>query len=370
VIRLERSRDMFMEKISIKDQGTQNSYRTAINNFENFSMEKYGNTNYIFELKGIDNEAIFDFLQKWINWNRERSPRTILGMFSQIKKYLYHRGIKLDNQEIKEELEFKRIIEEEMYPLTSEVIQQIISHMRYKQKTQFICQSSSLMRIGELVQLKKKHLILGKPNIIVKIPANIAKFKKGRTTFFSKEASKLLKPILRKIEDNDLIFGTSDNVKYSETNSEQILRRILDKSGLDMRYESNNRYMINTHSFRAFGITKFSRHDPNFTKKISGQKGYLLQYDRMDDQEKLRIYEKFEANLIIDPTEKQKLELKNKTERITELEKQEKKIRKLNIENLTLKRDIAVEKEKTESDLVRLISRELDKRKKAIKEKK
>jgi len=358
-LKLERSRITFMEKITTKDLGTQAAYKTAINNFENFCMEKYGKADCISELKQHDNEDIFDFLQKWVNWNNQRAPSTVLNMFSKIKKYLYHRGIKLHPQDIKEELEFKAKIEEEMYPLTVENIQSIIKHMRYKHKTQFICQSSSLMRIGELVQLRKRHLILGKPNIIVKIPASIAKFKKGRTTFFSKEASKLLKPLLRKLDNDDLIFGTNNNMKHSEINSEQILRRILDKSGLDMRYETNNRYMINTHSFRAFGVTKLSRHDPNFAKKIAGQKGYLLQYDRMDDEEKLELYEKFEIHLIIDNSEKQKLKIKT-------LEDENNKLEKLNRENQKMQRKIARLQHKggvSEEDVAKIVQNELKKMK-------
>ncbi len=194
--------------------------------------------------------------------------------------------------------------------MTLDDIHKVTNQMQYAQKTQFICQLSSLMRIGEIVQLRKKHLIADKENIIVKIPPSIAKFRKGRTTFFSKEASKLLRPLLRKMKDDDLVFVTNDHVHYSEINSEQMLKRNLLKVGLDMRYESNNRFYINTHSFRAYGITKLSRHDPNFAKKIAGQKGYLLQYDRMTDEEKLEIYEKLEIDLVIDETEKQKARIK------------------------------------------------------------
>ncbi|MCH7561028.1 MAG: hypothetical protein IIC67_06640, partial [Thaumarchaeota archaeon] len=160
-------------------------------------------------------------------------------------------------------------------------------------------------------------------------PANITKLSKGRTTFFSKEASKLLRPILKELKDEDLVFGTNEKVHLSETNSEQILARILEKIGLNDRYESNNRYKINTHSFRAFGITKLSRHDPNFAKKLAGQKGYLLQYDRMEDEEKLELYEKYENDLIIDDTEKQKAEIKKLEKEKTELEASNKRIEEL-----------------------------------------
>ena len=325
-VSLERNRNSFMIKTSSKDKSTQRGYVVAINNLENFCLEKYAKADFIPELKESTDEQIFDFLQAWINWNKDRNPRTVKVLFSRIKKYLHYRGIKLDIQDIKEELDFPRIFDEELYPMTLDDIHKVTNQMQYAQRTQFICQLSSLMRIGELVQLRKKYLISDKENIIVKIPPSIAKFRKGRTTFFSKEASKLLKPLLRKMKDDDLVFGTSENVLYSEINSEQMLKRNLLKVGLDMRYESNNRFYINTHSFRAYGITKLSRHDPNFAKKIAGQKGYLLQYDRMDDDEKLELYQKFEVDLIIDNTEKLKLENKKKQEEITDLQEKNQRI--------------------------------------------
>jgi len=318
-----------MVKIASKDEGTQAGYKTALNNLQNFTLEKYGKSDFISELKEYDTEQLYDFLQAWINWNKDRSPRTIVNFFSRIKKYLHHRGIKLHPQDIKEELDFPNLIQEELYPITVEDMQAIFKSMQYKQKVQFMCQSSSLMRIGEIIQLRKKHLNLGKQNIIVKIPATIAKFKKGRTTFFSKEASKLLRPMLRQIDDDDLVFGSNENKKYSEINSEQILRRIIKKIGLDMRYETTDRFLINTHSFRAFGITKLSRRDPNFAKKLAGQKGDLIQYDRMSDEEKLELYEKYEIDLIIDNTEKQKAEIKKLEKEKSELEDKNQQINEL-----------------------------------------
>ena len=38
---------------------------------------------FISQLKEYDNEEIFDFLQEWINWNKDRSPRTVVTLESQ-----------------------------------------------------------------------------------------------------------------------------------------------------------------------------------------------------------------------------------------------------------------------------------------------
>jgi len=345
-----------MRKIESLDDSTKSTYKIVLQNFENYCMQQTGKSNYVTELRDLDSDGIFDFLQGWINSNSTLSSSTTRLYFSKLKKYLYHMGVKLHPQDIKEELNFKHSVQEDLYGLTLDDIQNIINSLRYKHKVQFICQLSSLMRISELIQLRKKHLISNGENIIVKIPASIAKFKKGRTTFFSKEASKLLRPILREKQDNDLIFGSSENKINSKLNSEQILRKALIRIGLDMKYETTNRFMVNTHSFRAYGITKLSRHDPNLAKKIAGQKGYLDQYDRLTDEEKLELYEKFEIDLIIDNNlklkkEKQILESKLETTenlkvRIKALEQENEESRALlsqEMELISMKKHITIE---------------------------
>ena len=319
-----------MEKMATRDPKTLEGYVHTLRNFENYCLEKTGKIDCIDDLKALEDNDLFEFLQGWIIRNNDRAPRTVKNYFSQVKKYLHYRGIKLHPQDIKEELDFKRRMQEDLYSMSLEDIQTIFNVMKYKHKVQFTCQLSALMRIGEIVQLRKKHLDSSGLNIIVKIPPSIAKFKKGRTTYFSKEASRLLRPILRNIEDDDLVFGTHENHIFAELNVEQLMRRILEKTGLNMRYDSNNRYMINTHSFRAYGITKISRHDPNFAKKLAGQKGYLDEYDRMNDDEKLALYQKYESDLIIDNSAKLKAENEK-------LESEKTELMKLQAENNMLK---------------------------------
>lgn len=301
-----RTKETFRYKMKSQAEGSQEGILIAIDNFEKFSMETYGKVNIIPDLLEATTNEVYDTLQKWINWNSNRASSTIIIYFSRLRKYLHYMGVKLDSQDVKNELTFKHSVQEELYGLTIDDIRKILNNLDFHTKVQFMCQLSSCMRIGEIVQLRKRHLILDKQNIVVKIPSTIAKFNKGRTTYFSKEASALLRPKLRNLDDDDLVFASNENSRYAEINAEQKLRRAIIRVGLDMRYESTNRFYINTHSFRAFGITKLSRHDPNFAKKIAGQKGYLLQYDRMFDEEKLEAYQKFEDVLIIDDSEIQK----------------------------------------------------------------
>ena len=178
--------------------------------------------------------------------------------------------------------------------------------MDYDNQSLFLTQSSSGIRIGELVQLQKKHFLINKDRIIVKVPSRIAKFRRARTTILSKEAGIKITPILKRKDDDDLVYGTCVNVHSAETNKGQILRNKIKLLGLDMRYEETGHFKINTHSFRAYFITKFSRHDPNLAKKLAGEKGYLLTYDRLSDDELLEEYLKAEPDLsIYDDSKKQ-----------------------------------------------------------------
>ena len=310
-----RTKETYRSKISYQSNGSQKGVFLSIGNFENYCMQQYGKANIVPDMLESTEIERFDTLQLWINYMNETptertdkplDPATVAMYFSRVKVYLHYMGIKLDTQDVKHELSFKRVSQEEKYGLTLDDINKILDGIYYPMKVQLTCQLSSLMRVGEIVQIRKKHLILDKENIIVKIPSEIAKLKKARTTFFSKEASDLLRPKLKTLSANDLVFGSHDDGILAEQNSGQILRRHLTRIGLDMKNSKGNNE-INTHSFRAYGITKLSRHDENFAKKLAGQKGYLLQYDRISDNEKLELYQQYEPELTIDQTKKDKI---------------------------------------------------------------
>ena len=199
-----RTKDSFFEKIQTLAKGTQVLIKFAINNFENFSMEKFGKVNIISDLKSSPDEQVFDTLQMWINWASPTiAPRTVQSRFISIKSYLHYMGIKLHPLDIKQELTFPSLIEEELHGLTLEEIQSIVNTLQYKSKAMVICQLSGLMRVGEMAQLRKRHVTDLGSNMMIKIPASMAKFNKARTTFWSKEATKLIRPKLKRLQDDD-----------------------------------------------------------------------------------------------------------------------------------------------------------------------
>ena len=109
-----------------------------------------------------------------------------------------------------------------------------------------------------------------------------------------------------------------------------------------------------------YNITKLSRHDPNFTKKIAGQKGYLDQYDRLNDEEKLALYQNYEIDLIIDDTAKLKAENEKLETEKSELEESKKESLKW-AECYTRQRRNQNREFYTKEQVSELLKKELDK---------
>ena len=161
-------------------------------------------------------EQVYDYLQANINGLKVKnmSPVTIKTYFSVIKQYLHYRGIKLDPMDIRQSLNFPKKQVEELRPLKLGTFQKMLKACSAKREMLYLAQSSSGMRIGEMVQLRKKDIHTDMARLMVKIPAAFTKTGVARTTFFSAEAAKLVAPRLKKIGDSDSgVRHSSNNAK-------------------------------------------------------------------------------------------------------------------------------------------------------------
>ncbi len=329
MIELKRDRTIktFDQVLATYKPATRRGFEKMFSNFGKFCNENYeGNMEEMVRKLLKENEStVGGTIQEWIVYNSSRSPTTIRGWMSYLKTYLVHRGVNFPKTRIK----LPRVVKEEKYGLSLEDIQKILNVAGVDMRLKMLVQLTSGMRRGEMLRLKKKDFHI-RERVMIKIPALIAKFDKGRTTFISSEASQLLIPRLRTLKDSDLVFSSIDIKEENIGDSyEQNIVRYLQKTGLDMRYESTGYHQINTHSFRAYFITKISRHDPNLAKKWAGQEIYMGQYDRLSDQEMLEKYIEFEPDLFIfkqKPKSQEILELAKKVEekdaKLEELAKQ------------------------------------------------
>jgi len=259
-------------------------------------------------------EDCFDLLQGWINWNAQQqmAGSTIKHKFSQLNGFLHYMGIKITKEDVRINLSFPKIIKEEPHPLQFEEVQKILEYTSGKKKGLYLSLLSSGMRIGETVQLRKKDFDLSKERVMIRIPAKMTKTRTGRTTFISKEAASFVRTKLRTLDDEDLVFGSSEIIENARMNEIVTFQRILQKAGLNQKYEGVNRRKITLHSFRAYFFTKAARiHGENYAHKLTGHGGYLPQYDRLTDDEKLALYVELEPALLVYDLTKKEEEIRN-----------------------------------------------------------
>ena len=277
---------------------TKQSYATALNNFENFCYQKTQDLEVIKKLKNIEDDELWSFLQKWIDSNSNLEPGSVKIFFSHIKKYLYFCGIKITNQEVNDNLKFVIANKKPLYLLTQKEIAQILNELSYRDKTLFLCQISSGLGIGELVKLTKTQLTYLNRRMIVTL--NSSK-NNEKITVFGKEATDMIKPILRTKDKDDFVFGTNKNSHYSEINKEQVLRRALKRCGLNMTYPNSRRHKINTSSFRFFHFVNVSDYDYNFACYLRGCDNKInpTKINKMSSEELLDKYFEIEDKLVI-----------------------------------------------------------------------
>ena len=127
----KKDKKSYESKIASLPSSTKRNKQYAVKLFERFTCEKYekSSTKVIEEINRMRKEepeeyeyALYGMLQEWIDWNKKRGigNYTIRTQFSNLRKYLFHSGIKTDDQNIKEHLSFEKISKEEKYPLQLE----------------------------------------------------------------------------------------------------------------------------------------------------------------------------------------------------------------------------------------------------------
>ena len=322
----ERSKESYFEKISSEPENTIRNRKNAIRSFEKFSIEQLGESSdsVIVELKKIKQESepeqyeetLYDLLQKWINWRTKTGSKanTVIVVFSCLRSYLYYRRIKTDPQDIKQYLTFEKCAIEEKHPLSLEEFRTIVNGFANNPRRQaiYLVQGSSGMRIGEILNLRKNDFDLSLDRIKITIPAEFTKTRQSRSVFISKEAGKLVEKILNSIDSNELVFHSSKNITNARINERTALIRLGNRLGgiFTETYPNSVTRKITSHSFRAYFFTKTVRiHGENFAHRFTGHKGYLMQYDRMTEKERLDLYIKLEPELVVFDQSKNELEI-------------------------------------------------------------
>lgn len=311
LISKQRSYDTFFDiKLKNRKPGTRKNYRLALLDFDRFCNKRLNKSleNLIPEFRQASTDDIIDTLQAWINDCSLQSNLNQRGRMAQINSYLYYRGVKIDSRDMKD-LEFENSEPEERRPVTDDELKKIIDSANPILKTLCFTLSSSGMAIGECCHLVKSDFDFTQKRIAIHIkPSYTKKNSRGRTVYVSSEAEKYLKPLLAKLDDNDLVFDTSPDIPHTIINLTVQFRRLIDRIGLDVKYESGTRHKT-LHALRAFFFTKaVQKHGLAYSHKMTGHRGYLEEYNRYTDEEKLKMYLELEPELFV--YEKKSLQLR------------------------------------------------------------
>ena len=323
IITKEKTTAKYFTRLESIPESTRKNKRNAATKFQEFCKKQHKMTpdalckELLIMKKQNEQEytdTLYDILQEWIIASSKKiNPNSLRTEFSGVRAYIYYFGIKTDTQDINQLLSFPRIQREEKYPLKHKELLKIVNDQSRNKvrKALYLACSSSGMRIGEALQIKKSDLEF-KERIQVNIRPEYTKTQTGRSVFVSKECQQTLETYLDNLGKDDTIFydGESENVKISAANEARRIRESLDRLGLGMKYGTSDRNKITTHSLRAFFFTQAVRkHGENYAHRLTGHGGYLMQYDRMNDEEKLKMYIELEPELVVFDTSKQNLEI-------------------------------------------------------------
>lgn len=331
---LKYSLEAYQDRLKSSPQTTKLNFEQAYKSFEEFCNNE--NKTVENKLKEISkNGQKFTCLQKWINTQNEKglNPTTVRTRFNYLKRYLHFRGVKIYREDVTAELKLAKPTKDEKHPLTLDEARKIINEASYKNKALYLTLISSGMRIGETLQLKKKHFELNGKRYVILIPGNITKTKQGRSAIISSEATTYVKTILKELNDNDGVFSKNTNPLYATCNQEMIFGRILGKTGLKEPYENSRVNKITLHSFRAFFFTQALKVlGEDIAHAMIGHGAYLQQYQRRTLEDKLELYEKLEPELLVFDTSKAQAKIKD-------LEQANKKAQEFQAELTNLKKE-------------------------------
>ena len=296
---------------------TRKMAESSLAQFGRFTKLEYHKTpeEIISDLKGDDKalEKIYTVLNKWITWLGQDHPEiiTYIGKYKNIKKvfkaihpntqkqYLNHikgfledvGGFDINNRRLKKRVRLPTAEEENPEQITKEEVRILLDNCTSsKKKTMFMLMKDSGMRIGEVLQLKKKDFDMTKTPIEIHIPAFATKTKKSRITFVTRETRPILQRRLNQLNPDELVFGTNDDVRTSVNTEISKFDYIRNKIGNTCprfleKYDSNDRYKISLHSLRSFTATQCAEAvDESFAHGIIGHKKYLGQYIRNQDK--------------------------------------------------------------------------------------
>ena len=221
IITKKKTTETYLQGLKNRPQNTENNCIRVVKHFTKFVKESQNLTpdqlcEELLIMKKQDEEeyinTLYSILQDFLDvMHKTLCGNTIKTYFTNLRGYLYHFGVRTNQQDVKMLIRFPKVLFEEKYPLSIKELRKIVDYYtRYpKRHAALLAQSSSGMRIGEVLNIKKSDLIFG-DRISVYIKASGSKNNKGRTVFLSKECQTVLEKYIDYCSEDSLVFQSGN----------------------------------------------------------------------------------------------------------------------------------------------------------------
>jgi integrase len=332
-----------------RPQSVQDLIIIAMRNADYFTSQNYDGKTFdesIREIISLEREVrdtqIILLLQKFCIWcqsdhpditytskrknqyHKAKRPRSILTYASRLRDVLeYVYGIEITVRNFKKKLRIPDPSEFDPEPLSKETVRMICDYTKSEEKTLYMTMKDSGMRIGEAVAIRKKHIDITKNPIEIHIPASITKTNRTRITYVTRETNQMLINHLKRLDNDQLVFGKNENQTKAVDRAGQDFWRLRDElAKIDPKfnetYEENGIHKVTLHSFRSYTATQCAEAvDEGFGHGIIGHKKYLGQYIR--NQNKMpELYKRAEPYLMI----YEKIEVVDQSSELSELKRE------------------------------------------------
>jgi integrase len=349
--------DRFLDNFS--SESTKRGYRVHLRQFFKECLNKDPDK-YIIDVRLLENSERIKILESYENdvkkynaWLQQKgtfSPKTISNGIDAIKQFFKENKIYLDPNlwtNLKRRGFSKKPIMKET-PITPDMLKKLLNHGDCKARTMFLIMSSSGIRIGELVNLRKDDINFESHPTLIDVkyrgPSTV-KTKTSRTVFISDEATESLKEWLNYRDKSLKISESRNNLKgkmkiddrifpFSTNDVRHIWSKMLEKAKMDKKFRLTGyihgkpleRYQIHPHGLRKYFRTRLSKHNRDLAEFLMGHEGYLngVYYQPTDEEIKKDYLEGQKYLTIYENTSKTVEELrksdKDKDKRINELE--------------------------------------------------
>jgi len=136
------------------------------------------------------------------------------------------------------------------------------------------------------------------------------------------------------MNQDELVFSSNKDIRKSVNNEVLNFWYLRKKTELDSKYDNSKNHKISLHSFRAFFETQASNtHGLEYAHALIGHSGYLEQYYRLSEEERLEKYIELEPKITIGEDFRNRIKIKelesDKDKRISNLEEKMEQVARL-----------------------------------------